>query len=609
MSEWDSRTYLNDFSTSMLSWSLSWLCCSDRSLTSLSSSSEFDLLGLSFSVLVISNFASLVSSVLWWLIRNKVWTKIVHIDTADSSTSHDWHCTILLLNHLCAVFFVSNAYSILNGLILLLPECIHNLSSTSWTFMPLRHLFLNEICHIFTRVTWLTTSIGVIVDILRMGSISRFFRDDCWARSSWLWGSLLLKRNRPWFWRIWAWRSRLLLLLILNTTLIENDYAISNFRRFWWFVVILDLSLSSGLVRNVHWIHLLITVIWLLLLLLLLNTILDTSNIWIVSQMVNTWSLLVIRPKLLLSNRSIIFWVWLLLLRSIISSSGLLLTILRCSLLVCSLITRLICCLSIISTSRSISISVICSYILYESSNCLWIVNYEVVYVIVVYYICDCMTLLGIWLSATLSLSCRSWSLSLIIVVLLICLRLVLQEVVASLDKRLGRIGFSFVPHGFARFLFWRVVSLLILKDDHSFIFRAFLLFVFFARLFGVFSLSSNGLTSSSFPFATCDSDSVIWRAMLLFLNLLLYICNTGTALSIIFIDFKPWHDLFFIHLLLIFSSFTFLVKHFRSSRRSWSNILVINRLLALITSKSTIFQSLGGHFNTRNWISPWLGV
>lgn len=190
MSKWNSRAYIDDFTSSMLSWTLSWLVCSNGTLTTLSSSSEFDLLGLPFSVLVISNFATRISSVLWWLIRNKIWTNVVHIDTANSSSSHDWHCTILLVNsnHLCTIFFVSNACSILDR-VLLLPKGIHYLTSTSRTFMSLRHLLLYEISHVFT---WLSTSISVIIDILWMGSISRFFRNDCWARSSWLRRSLLL---------------------------------------------------------------------------------------------------------------------------------------------------------------------------------------------------------------------------------------------------------------------------------------------------------------------------------------------------------------------------------------------------------------------------------
>lgn len=176
----------------MLCRILSWLVCCNWTLASLSSSTELDLLGLSFSVLVVSYFTSLISSILLWLIRHEIWPNFVHIHTANPSTSHNWNRTILHGNHLSAVFFVSDACSTLQGLVLLLPKRIHNLTSAPRTFMPLRHLLLNKICHIFTGIAWLSTIICMIADILWVDSFSSFILNDCWARSSCLWRPLLL---------------------------------------------------------------------------------------------------------------------------------------------------------------------------------------------------------------------------------------------------------------------------------------------------------------------------------------------------------------------------------------------------------------------------------
>lgn len=596
MSKWNARTYLNDFSATMLRGILPRLGGSNGALTSLGSSTELNLLALSFSILIVSNFTTLVS-ILRWLIGDKIRTKIVHINTADSSTSHDRHCTILLLNHLSAIFLVSNTGSILNRLVLILPKCIHNLSSASWALVSFGHLLLNQVRHVFTLITCLSTSISMSTDILRMCSVSGFFWNNSWARSSPSLGrSLLLERNRPWFRWVWTLGSWLLLLLILNTTLIQNDHAISNFRWLWWFFRIL-----SCLVLNVHRVELLITIISLLLL-LLLNTILNSSHIWVVSQMVDAWPLLEVArggSKLLLPNRSTIF-VGTRLLRSIVSSPSWLLSIIRGSLLVGTRTILLVWSLSIVArwiTCVGISICIICRNVLHEPSNRFRVIDYEVVYVIVVDYVCDCMTLLGIWLSATLGRRsrCRCLSFTLVIFILLIGLRLVMQEVVASLHEWLRGVRIGLVPH-FIWLLFWWAVGIFVLNDNHPIIFRIFLLFVFFTRLLWILSLASDGFTSSSFSFTTSNSDPIGRRLVVLgLLHLLLDVRYTGPTFSIIFINFKAAHDLFFIHLLLIFSGLPFFVKHFRSSRGSWSNILGSLWMLALLATTSTIFHSLCG--------------
>lgn len=243
--------------------------------------SKPNLLSLTSSILVISYLTTLTRSL---LAASITWVHeiahLVHIDTSNIHNRHVLACS--------AVFLGAYTGSGCTQISVLLGEGIHDLSPASWALMSLCHFLLNKIGHVFVglRIIWilclpLLSGCGSIrvADDLGMCSVVRITISSNRRLSAiGLWGSLLLKRGRPWLWvssPLLTWTTftvlnvLLLIILILNATLVQNNDPIPYLWRFRRFRAILRhiyrvlVNCSAGL--------------------LLVNAVLNAANIWVVS--------------------------------------------------------------------------------------------------------------------------------------------------------------------------------------------------------------------------------------------------------------------------------------------------------------------------------------